>query len=109
MRMVQNCRVAIRRRTADQDVVPFGSSLGEGIGLLVADCRSVNPNKESDVRVADQALVTDERHLPSLRSADDTHGFVGIMRYENQSLDPGSQELVGLFELQLIVALRRFH
>src|SRR5213078_3088718 len=99
LRIVQNCRVAIRRRTADQDVVPFPSSLGEEIGLLIADRGSVNPNKESDVRVADQALVTDQRHLPGLRSADDAHGFVGVVRYENQSFDPGSQELVGLFEL----------
>src|SRR5260370_814797 len=86
-------------RTADQDVVSFGGLLREGKCLQVADCRSVNSDEESDVRVADQALVTQQRHLLGLGGFDDAHGFVRIMRHENQGLDAGIQQLPGLPQL----------
>ena len=73
-----------------------------------ADRRSIDTNEKTDVRVADEALVTEQRHLLGLGGVYDAHGFFRIVGNQHQSPDAEVQQLLGLPQLQLIVALGRF-
>jgi len=48
----------VRGRTADQHVVSLGRQLREGKCLQATDHRSIDTNKESDVWIAHEALVS---------------------------------------------------
>src|SRR6266700_8071010 len=79
--IVQDSRVGIRGRTANQNVVSPWGLLREGIGLHEPDRQRVDPDEESDVLVSYQTLVTEQRHLRGLCGGDDALGFVCVMRH----------------------------
>ena len=101
----QQMRIIIGRRSAYQNVIARWLAVEKIFRLQLADAFIIERNVKVGSRIFDQPIVRDHRHILPFREVDNRTGNFGVMRHDHEDVDTLGQQALGLFHLQIVVAI----
>src|SRR5579863_6276094 len=100
--------VVIELRALEKEKISGWRSGEHGGALEFASLDVIERDVERRRTVADEAVVADDGNILALGGLDHSSGFFGVVGNDNEDVDAGVEKLIGLLELEVVVALGIF-